>query len=52
MISMKKRLVLVAIAIFLLFGGAGELQKAEYQTQPDVMSPSNKDEYPEIIPGG
>ncbi|WP_237664019.1 hypothetical protein [Sutcliffiella horikoshii] len=49
---MKKRLILVAVAVFLLFGGAGELQKAEVQTQPDVMSTSNKDEYPEIIPGG
>ncbi|WP_339149407.1 MULTISPECIES: hypothetical protein [unclassified Sutcliffiella] len=49
---MKKRLVLVAAVVFLLFGGAMELQKSEIQTQPDVISTTNKDEYPEIIPGG
>ncbi len=49
---MKKSLVLLVLAVFLMFGGAGEFQKAEVQTQPDVMTPSAKDEYPEIIPGG
>ncbi|WP_157860722.1 hypothetical protein [Bacillus sp. LL01] len=49
---MKKNLVLLAIAVFLLFGGAGELQKEQVQTQPDVMSTSGKDEHPEPIPGG
>ncbi|MCM3617118.1 hypothetical protein M3936_05895 [Sutcliffiella horikoshii] len=48
---MKKSLVLLLLAVLLVVGAENEVQKVEAQSQADVMSP-NKDEYPEIIPGG
>lgn len=48
---MKKKLVMLVIAVFFLFGGVEEFQNVKFQTQADEMK-QMKDEYPEIIPGG
>lgn len=48
---MKKQLVLLVMAVFLLLGGAVELQEAGANPQQEVLLAS-KDQHPDPIPGG
>lgn len=48
---MKKQLVLMVMAVFLVCGGTVELQEAGVDSKQEILLAS-KDQHPEPIPGG
>jgi hypothetical protein len=49
---MKKKLLLITLAAFLLIVGTGEVIKADINPNQKITNLAGKDEHPEPIPGG